>query len=338
MHQNHDDIDILISKYFAGEASIHEIRQLIAWINESEENKKLYHQLKYLWEETEITSTSEAGDKLFSKITEKIGESEPAKVIPISRPVKRTNTRKWYVAAAAVVLIGISLFWVLKVEKVSLKEDCYEKYTTKRGQKSKIQLPDGSVVWLNSDSELEYVKDFQKNREVILSGEAFFEVTKDKKHPFRVKTSALTTEVLGTSFNIKSFPKDAAVEVALVTGKVKIIEATEQKDYVLTPGFQLTLNKTDKAILKTSFDKAQIMSWKNGVIYFKDDDLAAVIRILERWYGVSIRVSGPIPDDFKVSGHYDGNDYLSNILNSIKYGKDFEYTIDEKNVDITFNP
>ncbi|MBL3655351.1 FecR family protein [Fulvivirga sediminis] len=340
MHQDYDDIDILISKYFAGEASIHEIRQLISWINESGENRKLYHQLKYLWEETEITSVSEDGDRLFSKITDKLEEreSEKPKVVPIYRYKRRNHNRTWYVAAAVSMLIAVSLFLILDKKETRLKEECYERYTTKSGQKSKIQLPDGSVVWLNSDSELQYLNNFQKNREVTLSGEAFFEVTEDKKHPFKVKTSALTTEVLGTSFNIKSFPKEATVEVALVTGRVKIIEATENKDYVLTPGFQLTLNKTDKAILKTSFNQQQIMSWKEGVIYFKDDNLEAVIKTLERWYGVNIHVSGRIPDDFKVSGHYDGNDYLSNIFNSIKYSKDFEYKINGKHVDITFNP
>ena len=153
-----------------------------------------------------------------------------------------------------------------------------------RGMNKQITLTDGTKVWLNAESTLEYPETFEgkPNREVYLKGEAYFEVTKDAEHPFRVKTDALETLVLGTSFNVRAYSEDDT-QVTLVKGSVKVSD-NRQNELCLQPG-----EHTDEKLNKTQVEKAEdYHSWAEGIFYFDNTELIEIMRELGRWYNINI--------------------------------------------------
>jgi transmembrane sensor len=210
--------------------------------------------------------------------------------------------------------------------------------STPKGRKSKVVLPDGSVVHLNSESQISYPDNFKENRTVALSGEAFFEVVKDQRHPFEVVSGTISTTALGTSFNIKAYPDTDAIQVSLATGKVQVREVHTQQEVTMDPGNALKYNGLGSNLLVEPVKISNVLLWKEGILSFDKTPFSEVIDTIERWYGVDVVVlgSGNIPND-KCSGTFEPNEYLSNVLNALGYSMNFKYTITEKLVTITFN-
>ena len=153
-----------------------------------------------------------------------------------------------------------------------------------RGMNQQLTLTDGTQVWLNAESTLEYPETFEgkPNREVYLKGEAYFEVTKNASQPFRVKTDALETLVLGTSFNVRAYSKEDT-QVTLVEGSVKVSDK-HQNELRLQPG-----EHTDGKLNKTKVEKADdYHSWAAGIFYFDHTELVEIMRELGRWYNINI--------------------------------------------------
>ena len=153
-----------------------------------------------------------------------------------------------------------------------------------RGMNKQITLTDGTKVWLNAESTLEYPETFEgkPNREVYLKGEAYFEVTKDAEHPFRVKTDALETLVLGTSFNVRAYSEEDT-QITLVEGSVKVSD-NQQNELHLQPG-----EHTDEKLHKTQVEKTEnYHSWSEGIFYFDNTELVEIMRELGRWYNINI--------------------------------------------------
>ena len=153
-----------------------------------------------------------------------------------------------------------------------------------RGMNKQITLMDGTKVWLNAESTLEYPETFEgkPNREVYLKGEAYFEVTKDAEHPFRVKTDALETLVLGTSFNVRAYSENDT-QITLVKGSVKVSDK-HQSELLLQPG-----EHTDEKLNRTQVEKVEdYHSWSKGIFYFDNTELVEIMRELGRWYNINI--------------------------------------------------
>lgn len=153
-----------------------------------------------------------------------------------------------------------------------------------RGMSKLLVLPDSSRVWLNAESYLQYPENFEgmKRREVYLKGEGYFEVTKDAAHPFMVKTDALETQVLGTSFNVKAYSGNDT-QVTLLEGSVKVSDR-HHKELLLRPG-----EHTDGQLRKTSVENCtDYRAWIDGQFYFDDVELVEIMRELGRWYNVDI--------------------------------------------------
>lgn len=159
---------------------------------------------------------------------------------------------------------------------------------TSKAEQSKVRLPDGSIVYLNAQSSLKYPSSFAKKarREVELTGEGFFQVTNDKTRPFLVKTKHQNVEVLGTEFNISSYPEDAATKTTLLEGSVKLATAGGVNNVKLTPGQQATLVSDKFKIAEVS--ASQVASWKDGYFMFDHENLDQIMKKLSRWYDVEI--------------------------------------------------
>jgi ferric-dicitrate binding protein FerR (iron transport regulator) len=173
--------------------------------------------------------------------------------------------------------------------------------TTPRGGQYEVVLPDGTRVWLNSNTSLTYPIIFQgKERHVELTGEAYFEVAKNAAAPFFVKTQSQTVEVLGTHFNINSYADEKSVKTTLLEGRVKITGNGNRKTVSLKPG-QQSINNLAIIYIINDADIEEAVAWKNGKFLFRNTDLQTVMRQLSRWYDVDVEYKGTV-----ATKHYRG--------------------------------
>ncbi|SMC44313.1 FecR family protein [Pedobacter africanus] len=164
-----------------------------------------------------------------------------------------------------------------------VKDELMEINTPKGGQ-YELTLPDGSKIWLNAASTLKFPKTFsgQPGRTVELSGEAYFEVAKDKLHPFRVKSAGQEVEVLGTHFNVNAYRDEAHIKTTLLEGKVKVNDAA-----ILSPNEEAVVAGGKIKINQVNAQEA--VAWKNGEFMFNDEQLGIIMRKIARWYDLEIR-------------------------------------------------
>jgi transmembrane sensor len=188
------------------------------------------------------------------------------------------------------------------------------------GKRSEITLADGTHIWLNSGSQLSYPSKFKTDsREVYLSGEALFDVKANPDKPFYVITRDIKIKVLGTSFNVSSYPEDHTVQTVLLRGKVS---AGRNKLFATTvdliPGERLTYNKNNAQLLKDKVDVKLYSSWINGYLFFKNMPLTEVYTTLERYYNQDIIVEDGL-DKITFSGKLDLKDNIKDVLESIAF-------------------
>lgn len=183
-----------------------------------------------------------------------------------------------------------------------------------RGMNKKLELPDGTQVWLNAESQLEYPETFegQERRVVRLKGEAYFEVAKDATHPFIVETDLLETQVLGTAFNVRAYsPEDA--HVTLVEGSVKVSDARHKKEILMKPGQNATLQQTGNFTINEVEAKAY-NSWAEGQFYFDNTELVEIMRELGRWYNINIIFTSKEAMHYRLHFQSDRSEPLPQVL------------------------
>ncbi len=162
-----------------------------------------------------------------------------------------------------------------------------------KGQKTELVLPDNTHIWLNSDSRLRYASNFGKgkDRQVELSGEAYFEVSKNKKARFTVQLPNASVTVFGTKFNVKAYRDEKSIETSLVEGSVSFTanpQSSKPTELMMKPGDQVRYNYEEKAITTARFGETEITGWRKNQLVFADDDFTEVVRKIERWYDVKI--------------------------------------------------
>ncbi|WP_126246651.1 FecR family protein [Chitinophaga rhizosphaerae] len=193
------------------------------------------------------------------------------------------------------------------------------KLNVPKGEQYRLILPDGTRVWLNAASELQFPSAFAgEQRLVELHGEGYFEVAANAAQPFVVQTAGPRIEVLGTHFNVKAYPGEPGIQAALLEGSVRIV-AGSGKSRVMRPGEVATVGEgTDISVLQDA-DAAQNVAWKDGLFVFRNADLSAILREIGRWYDVDIVYEGPVSHrrfTGKVSREYSLSETLSVLLAS----------------------
>lgn len=208
--------------------------------------------------------------------------------------------------------------------------------STPKGGKYQINLPDGTMVWLNSASTLKFPASFNgsKERKVVLDGEAYFEVFKDNKRPFKVQSNHQVVQVYGTHFNINSYSDEGSTKTTLLEGSVKVSSVENQAEQFLKPGEQSSLNNSspDKMLI-TQASIEQVMAWKNGYFHFEKDNLYGVMRQLSRWYDVDIVYNIQKSDD-EFMGDIPMSVNLSEVLKILEYGG-IHFRIEGKKIIVT---
>lgn len=223
------------------------------------------------------------------------------------------------------------IIYTVTGDGASLTSTASNTIETPIGGQFQIHLPDGSKVWLNAASSLKYPVCFDgaRERKVALSGEAYFEVAKDKAKPFIVSTDNQTVKVLGTHFNINAYTDEASVKTTLLEGSVQVCsgEVTEQ----IRPDQQAVL--TNKHLHIIAIDGQDAIAWKRGNFEFDNADIKTVMRQLSRWYDIQVVYQGEIPR-IHYSGMLSRNNNISVILNMLKKTGKINFKIDSRTVTI----
>ncbi|GEP94658.1 FecR family protein [Chitinophaga cymbidii] len=207
-------------------------------------------------------------------------------------------------------------------------------YTPKGGQ-YQVTLPDGTKVWLNSDSKLNFPVAFRgKERKVTLTGEAYFEVSHMKNNPFIVTTANQSIEVLGTHFNVNSYADEQTISTTLLEGSVRVSNLFTKNAQTLKPGQQSNLSRHTGDIAVKNVHAEEVIAWKNGYFLFDNQDLPAILRTVSRWYDVEI--------EFQYTGKYErfGGTFsrssgLRDILNNLEELGNVHFSIDQRKIIVT---
>jgi len=284
----------LLAKYFSGECTELEKEKLFDWVNASPGNRAVFSEYKKLWSEP-------VEDYTFLQIPDKEKVWHSVSTATVSRQDKKFFTRvRIFKIMGLVALVALVIASSLSFIITGIDRSGYDQQTTMvvpPGQKSQIILPDGTTVWLNSDSKLVYPTVFnRKNRTVQLTGEGFFEVKKSKNIPFIVEAEGVDIRVHGTTFNVQAYPKENNVNVALLEGSVSIY-STKQKKLLtaLNPGQTVLVERSDLSCLLQVCDKESEGIWRFNKLKFEDHTAQEVWKKIERWYGVNISLENMRP-------------------------------------------
>lgn len=251
--------------------------------------------------------------------------------------------RPWLLGSAAVIvlfLMGSTFFKNnVPVDNQQPQLQIITKFAPD-GERLSFYLPDSTWVTLNSGSTLKYPTQFSgKRREVLLMGEAYFDVKHSFNTKFLVLSGDIVTEVHGTAFNVRAYAGEAPIEVSLARGSVSVhsqLAILKEVSYRIAPGEKLTVNEDFGLSSKTNFDYEVEFGWKDGILVFKDSDLHDFISKIQKWYGIHIQMEGKSEEDWAINGRFK-NESLENVLKSLEFSREVAYKIEDKLVTLNFN-
>ena len=242
------------------------------------------------------------------------------------------DTAKLGMLATEVVKTDVGQVSFKGTDEETVDPNAYHFISIPRGGQYSIVLPDGTKVWINASSSLKFPASFAVNERLVeLTGEAYFEVSKDKSKPFKVKTPTQLLEVLGTHFNVNAYTDEPSVATTLMEGSVKLSALSNGKTQLLKPGQQAKLT-SDFNISTVDTDIA--IDWKNGNFKFAEESIATIMRKVSRWYDVDVVYQGEITDEGFV-GSVPRSKNIEEVLNALKLTGLINYKISGKQVTIT---
>ncbi len=270
----------------------------------SEEEKKMEAGL--LLEEIKLINVNEAFTQVSSKIN------------------KHSNT--WHtitvvtrIAASLTLPLFIVTLWLLFSHNKNKEQDnaTYQEIQSPAGMRSHVVLPDGTDLWLNSESKIRYSIPFTSEyRQLSLTGEAYLRVIKNEKSPFIVNTESASVKVLGTQFNIKAYPEDQTLEVALKEGSIeftgKFNDGKKATTHMIPNDF-LSMNINTRQVKLENKNIDKYISWRKNIIIFDDTPMPEVARILERWYGVNVVIADKEIEKYRFTTTFE-NESLFRVL------------------------
>ena len=302
------------AQLFSGECSAEERQQLKERLSNHPGEKAEFEKLQNVWDNY-FPAEANSSNRIWELTTQKLGFESKTRRIGV------TNWMKYAAAALIILSLGLNGYWFLNNKH---QNNDWKEYSTKTGEVKKIILPDGSSVWLNSESILLCHEQFDQNaRSVFLMGEAFFHVTKNPNAPFSVNTSSMTVRVLGTSFNVSSYANDPVVSTSLEEGKVQIFtKENTTKPVVLSPKEEAILKKSNGTI--TVNNQRQIIApWREGRFRFYDNELLMITHQLERKFDCEFIFVDEGAESLRFTGDFE-NESLDEILGLLNKAHSFK--------------
>ena len=264
-------LEALIRKYAEGTATPEEVERLMTWYRTAPT--------------TEVPWPAAAADEKEAVYSRMLQRLQRDTLHQRGRLLRLPLLR-----AAAILLLLIGAAALLLVLKPGAPELIAHANTT--GGVQVLRLPDSSRVWLAAGTAVRYNKNFARQRQIVIHGEAFFDVTHDPVHPFVVGGGELEIMVLGTRFNVRSYPGAGRTTVSLLSGRVQVLKSNKELA-VLTPGTELVWDAAGQKAAMATADTTAVLAWRQGRLQFSGAPLGEVVAALERWYGKPIRLSTP---------------------------------------------
>ena len=336
---------ILLGKKKSGDATrqeLEELQSLLAQYNSPADADEITNKI---WNvPLEFFPPLKAGSGVWQSIEDRISTRTKRKFF-----VKKIQ--RWSVAACILLLVSVSVFYKFVLPATHSSKDITSQIDTKPGSKLKIRLPDGTIVWLNANSQLNYkASEFaSENREVTLVGEAFFDVVKNKKLPFVIHTGTINITVKGTAFNVKAYPGQPTIETALIRGVIEITTTlAPDRKIILRPNEKIVIpveqetsipgkiNPADSllaqplyAVLKLNGKNPERIaetSWLNNKLEFNNETFEELVPRLESWFNVRIHLQDETLTKKRFSGLIE-RETIQQTLQALTRSFAFRYTI-----------
>jgi ferric-dicitrate binding protein FerR (iron transport regulator) len=287
-----------IERYFRGEYSDTDEAYFNEVVLDAEKEKELKHLLSRQY--YELLTEDDLNNKDLDHILYKLNFEINTKIAE-KKAGKLARFKSWSLRIAGMIILPLALFWGVKgYLNYSDARETWVEIKAPAWTRAQFSLPDGTTGWLNSNSSVRYNGTFNSDRQVTLTGEAFFDVFKDEKRPFRVSTDEIVVRALGTRFNVASYENEKDVEVVLEEGKVIFNDREMNKPYVLYPNDMVIYNKALKKISTEVVQPQKYLSWTEGKLVFRNDPVDVIARRLERWYNIEVEVQGCLVDDLRL--------------------------------------
>ena len=316
-----------IERYINGQADDNEKAWVESQFLNGEDNYTLRHLLKNDWD-LMLRDSSPCGvdlNHLLDRVHHIIRKNETVKR---QKPLQKFI--RVYMKAAAILLLpllvagGLVYSYLGHIGKTTTDRQVSSTIYAPLGARVSFNLPDGTTGMLNSGSHLSYSLPFTNNRQVILKGEAWFEVNRDEDHPFEISTGNSTVKVLGTSFNMSAYPAENYVDVVLQQGKVEFLDNKGDEKVTMLPSERLVFQNGN--ISKSVTDPAKYNAWTEGKLVFRGDLMAEVGRRIERWYNVKVELADRELEKYSFRATFE-DDKLEEVLRLLSMTSPIRYQI-----------
>lgn len=336
MEEEKKHIDEFIATYLTEGLDKNALAELKAWIAASPENEDYFIQQREVWFSavSREAASKYNKDKAFDTFKNRIGNRKQVEKAP--RQEFRLSAVWRYAAIIAVILaVGCFSYWQGGVNVKDTFADI--SVEAPLGSRTKLYLPDGTLVWLNAGSRMTYSQGFGvDNCKVELEGEGYFEVQRNEKLPFFVKTKDLQLQVLGTKFNFRDYPEDHEVVVSLLEGKVGLSNLLKkEKEAFLAPDERAILNKANGLMTVETVTASNASQWTDGYLFFDEELLPDIVKELERSYNVNIHIANDSLNKFRFYGNFVRREQsIQEVLDALASTEKIQYKIEERNITI----
>ncbi len=326
MNKSFKEMEELFPGHLSGDLSDKEREIIAKWRKDSSEHEAYYQENRKAWEALPLLNEMEQYNSFeaLKKINARLSEPKSAKWLVTFQRI------------AAILLLPMLIYsgyittHTLSLKKLQEDQVVMQTISSSQGMVSQFVLDDGTKVWLNSGSELQFPTRFNREiREVKLIGEAFFEVAKNEKQPFRVNAKELNIDVLGTKFNVINYDDDTQTEVILVEGKVKLSLEKGQirKEYgMMHPGQRTVYKKNIQKVYAEDVEVDKYIAWRDGNLIFQNDNMEDVVKRLSRWFNVEIVINDPDIRSYAYKATF-RNENLTQVLNLLKISAPIDYKV-----------
>jgi len=341
---NHERLDELIDKYAFGTISPEELQELLDWYRSAEIGT-------VEWPAEKLEEKDHLQQRMLMRLQAQIravpetSEAPARPVVPVvpTRPMalprgRILRLRAWQVAASLAILF--SSIWIARQYLGLTGSPAWVAVRNPTGKIQAIRLPDSSEVWLNAASAIRYSPDLGKghdaSREVYLEGEGYFDVTEDPAHAFVVHAGSLTTTVLGTRFDVKSFSGEKLASISVITGKVRVGDSARVLD-VLTAARQLQVDTRTGNSTTVTIDTGQVLGWRQGRLQFSGQTMEEITESLARWYNIHFVFADPAISRCRYYLNFENTISLQQLLAALKETTDLSFQEDTTHHTVTIS-
>lgn len=310
----------LFEKYLCDEASPQEKEELQSYLSS---NKRI----DSFFEDGLSSAYPEMDEQVRKRMFKNIRENIICKKPKLTIQENKRKILQWAAILILPIITALSVYYFTQNSSANFHPVTI---TAQKGEKAEAVLPDGTRVWINSESAITYDTNFnRKKRSVYLEGEAYFEVAKDKKRSFIVQTQSMDVQALGTSFNIRSYNTDSHVYAILIDGIVKI--SASAQELILNVNQRAIFDKATKKLTVDLVDAANFIEWKKGNIYFSNQTFNEIAQTLSRIYNVEIQFASDQLRLMRFSGTL-GSNGIKNALDILSLTSPMYYDVEDTTI------